>query len=102
VVGLSVEAVKEWLALSSINVDRRKAIMAGAPSATHQGDMRSTRRQIARGRKLWVLLAAWPWWAVVDGGEVVAGGMPSAWWTLARIVETYQTWLRLAPDGRRA
>jgi hypothetical protein len=99
VAGLPEAAVREWIGLPTGSATRRVAIMSGVPSEDHQGDTRSTRRQIARGRRLWVRLAAWPWWAAVDAGEDVAAGMPRRWWELPRVVETHRTWLRLASDG---
>ena len=77
VAGRSVAAVQEWIGPPTIDPVRRTQIMAGIPSERHQGDTRSIRRRIARGRELWAQLAAWPWWAVVDAGESVAGGMPA-------------------------
>ena len=65
------------------------------------GDTSPTRRYVRRGRHLWVHLAAWPWWPVVDGGDKVGGPMPDRWWELPRVVETYATWLNLMPDGSR-
>jgi hypothetical protein len=98
VAGLSQAAIQEWLRPETSN-ERRPGIMAGVPAESHQGDTRSTGRRIERGRRLWIRLAAWPWWAVVDAGEDVAGGMPRRWWGLPRVIETHRTWLRLASDG---
>jgi hypothetical protein len=98
VAGRSQAAVQEWLS-PEISNQRQCGIMAGVPADSHQGDTRSTRRRIERGRRLWVRLAAWPWWAVVDAGEDVAGGMPRRWWELPRVVDTHRVWLLLAADG---
>jgi hypothetical protein len=98
VAGLSEAEVREWLS-PEISNQRQCGIMAGVPATCHQGDTRSTRRRIARGRRLWVRLAAWPWWPVVDAGGDVAGGVPRRWWELPRVAETHRTWLLLASDG---
>src|SRR5215203_1852802 len=68
VAGLSEAPVQEWIGPPTISSDRRRAILVGVPSKIAPGHTRSTRRQIARGRELWVQLAAWPWWAVLDAG----------------------------------
>jgi len=78
--------------------ERRRALMSG-DRAEVNGNTTVTGRRIREGRKLWVQLAAWPWWAVVDACGSLAGGMPARWWEMPRVVETYRTWRLLRPDG---
>jgi len=99
VAGLKQSAVKEWIGPPTVDGRRRTAILSGVPSTVHQGGTRSTGRQIARGRRLWVQLAAWPWWAIFDARGTVAGPLPTRWWEIPRVVETYRTWRLLRPDG---
>jgi hypothetical protein len=92
IAGLSQRAVTEWFS-PTITWERRRALMRGE-DACH-GDTRTTRRRIARGRKLWVQLAGWPWWPIDDsnGGDALSR-LPKRWWELPRVVETYDTWTR--------
>lgn len=91
VAGLSQPQVMEWTNMPPIDNERRRALMSGAPTEVN-GDTTVTQRRIREGRKLWVQLAAWPWWAVVDAGETLTGGLPARWWEMSRVVETYRTW----------
>src|SRR5690606_1129328 len=101
VAGLRQAAVGEWI-YRDIDTQRRVALMAG--SAPDHGDTRVVRRSIASGRKLWVRLAAWPWWAIADevGEQNLVRELRGPWWKLARVVETYRLWEKLGPDGTRA
>lgn len=49
---------------------------------------RTASDSILRGRKLWVLLAAWPWWAL----DYKGGRLPKNWRTLPRVAEAFAMW----------
>lgn len=87
VAGLSEPAVREWIE-DAIDNARRRELMAGAEA--ERGDTRSIRRRISRGRGLWVLLAAWPWWAVAEAGLELRA--PASWYQLERVHSTFATW----------
>ena len=62
-------------------------------------DDRAVGRDVARGRRLWVTLGAWPWWAIAaafadgeDGPWDFQQGMPDRWWELPRVVATFEAW----------
>jgi hypothetical protein len=59
----------------------------------------NARRDISIGRRLWVKIGAWPWWAIaaahVDGHEEewdFGRGLPADWHALPRAVETFHRW----------
>jgi hypothetical protein len=73
----------------------------------HEGTIdrdRAARDDVSEGRKLWVAIGAWPWWAIKAAwadGQVgdeprvwnFADGLPAEWWRLSRVQATYEAWL---------
>lgn len=88
--GLSQAQAREWIE-DPITGSRRTTLLSGAEAA--YGDPRSNRRRAARGRRLWVRLAAWPWWSIADAGHPMSGPLPTGWWTLPRVMETMRSWV---------
>jgi hypothetical protein len=73
----------------------------GTPGSA--GQTRTIRRSIRKGRRLWVQIAGWPWWSIHDafGSEALDQVLDGErWWIGQRVIETYETWRRLAPDGQ--
>ena len=75
----------------------------GTPGSA--GQTRTIRRSIRKGRRLWAQIAGWPWWPIYDESGLdaldrVLDG--ERWWTGQRVVDTFEVWRRLAPDGSRA
>jgi hypothetical protein len=98
--GLTKGGAEEWIAVESpISNRRRRELMAGARDS-HLVDRDGEKVRCREGRKLWVELAAWPWWAIVDelGPVGLRGGMPDRWWKLPRVIETFDSWARSGAD----
>lgn len=55
---------------------------------------------IADGRRLWVAVGAWPWWAIAraTGRRDLSGGLPSGWWELQIVGQTLAPSYKAADD----
>jgi hypothetical protein len=97
---MDLRGIDEWTdAENPIPRERRTSLLTGDASLGHTGDSSHIRRRVRLGRALWVHLAAWPWWPIVDSGQSVAGGLPRKWWELPRVEQTLALWKRLGADG---
>lgn len=55
-------------------------------------DSRAARSAVAKGRSLWMQLAAWPWWPLAAGGHMPSPGLPKDWWEIPDVVANWWAW----------
>jgi hypothetical protein len=57
---------------------------------------RAARRDVAEGRRLWVVVGGWPWWSIAraTGNRDLTGGPPPDWWMLTEVAETLDHYVK--------
>lgn len=57
---------------------------------------RSARRDVADGRRSWVAVGAWPWWAIAraTGRPELKGALPPKWWEIQEVSDTLSHYLQ--------
>jgi len=69
-----------------------------AYGGNESSQIRAVRRDVAKGRRRWVAVGAWPWWAVARATSKpdLRGGLPSEWWEIDEVSETLSHYVRTA------
>jgi hypothetical protein len=67
-----------------------------AYGGNESSQIRAVRRDVADGRRRWVAVGAWPWWAVARATKKsdLRGGLPSKWWEIHEVGETLTRYVR--------
>lgn len=57
---------------------------------------RSARRDVADGRRRWVAVGAWPWWAIAraTGRPELKGALPPKWWEIQEVSDALGHYLQ--------
>ncbi len=72
-----------------------RAARLGPTDYSDQDAERMDRRDVARGRRLWAAIGAWPWWTLArEAGSIkaLAGKLPEQWWESPGVIATYRAW----------
>lgn len=61
-----------------------------AHGGNESSQTRAARRDVANGRRLWIAVGAWPWWAIAraTGRPDLKGGLPPRWWEIHEVSDT--------------